>query len=158
MKTIKDILRKDQQLIKFTQNEIDMMQGIACATYDIGLKEGKITEADEESVKKRCGEVFWSYKYINYRGKEIPEKVFKDFATNYLMSLYARDEYQKEIMELSVKISLCNLDDYPDIRDMDKKDFKQFIKGKTLKDVSIAHMRYVIENFTSNEMEQLGIK
>lgn len=158
MKTIKDILRKDQRLIKFTQNEIDMIQGFACATYDIGLKEGKITEADEEAVKKGCGEVFWNYKYINYRNSEMPEDIFENFVGNYLMSLYARDEYQREIMKLSVKISLCDLDDYPNVRDMNKKEFEIFIRGKALKDVEVSHMRYLIENFTSKEMEGLGIK
>lgn len=102
MKTIAQMANR----IKFTENEISMMQGLAYSVYQINLemakKENKqLTLIERKGMKEKMfkliSKITWEYKKACYEFEEMKETDFKEYAKNLLEELFINSSEAKNI-------------------------------------------------------------
>lgn len=102
MKTIAQMANR----IKFTENEIRMMQGLAYSTYLINLEmakkeEKQLTFIERKSMKEKMfkliSKITWEYKKSCYELEEMKEEDFKEYAKNLLEELFINSNVIKNV-------------------------------------------------------------
>lgn len=105
MKTIAQMVDK----IKFTEKELNMMQGLAYSAYRINLemskKENKqLTFIERKIMKEKMfkliSKISWEYKKSCYEFEEMKEEDFKEYAKNLLEELFINNDVAKNIKQV----------------------------------------------------------